>query len=116
MHDEKAYNYRQVKLLENKIISFKQGKIKLSNFINDLEAIFYCLKNPPKSVRKDFVHWWSNLESVYANMAYEERSFLDQDDIRILNEAVENLERITKDYKKATFTEDEIFKFEYIDT
>jgi len=114
MNYEKAYNYRQVRLMEKKIILFKNKKIELKDLINDLEALLTCIKNPPKNLRSKFINWWSNLESVYANATYENRTFFDQHDLQIINEAIKNLEQIIETYKNGTFTKDEILKFDHI--
>jgi hypothetical protein len=115
INDDKAYNYRQIKLMKAKILFFKNKDIKLLDLINNLEGILSCIKNPPKKWHTEFVSWWSNLESVYANAAYECRIDLDSQNIQIIDEAVKNIEQIIEIYQKENFTEDDILKFEYID-
>lgn len=115
INNEKAYNYRQIKLMKAKISFFKNKEIKLLDLINNLEGILSCIKNPPEKWRTEFVSWWANLESVYANTVYENRTIFDANDIQIINEAVKNIERIIEIYQKENFTEKDIIEFEYID-
>jgi hypothetical protein len=115
MNDEKAYNYRQIKLMKAKILFFHNKSIELFDIINDLESLLSHIKNPSAKWHTEFISWWANLESVYANAVYENKTIFDLQDIQIINEAIKNIERLIEKYQKENFTEEDIIKFEYID-
>jgi hypothetical protein len=115
MNDNKAYNYRQIKLIKTKISFFKNKEIKLPDLINDVEGLLSCIKNPPEKWRIELGSWLLNLESVYANAVYESRAIFNSYDTQIIDEAVINIERMVEMYQKENFTDDDILSFEYID-
>ncbi|MBA3957520.1 MAG: hypothetical protein H0X51_03875 [Parachlamydiaceae bacterium] len=86
-----VYNRRQLKLMIEKIDRFKTKLLSLGSLINDLEALLDILEEMDSdwvaSVRKH----WLDLEIVYAVALADDREYLEDKDIVIIDEAITNI-------------------------
>ena len=94
--DIKKYNLRQIKLMESKILDYLNKKNPILWLINDLEALIYCIKKPPKN----FIAQWSILEICYANIKYENRKNFNSLEKELIQKALKNLQNQITFYKK----------------
>ena len=76
---EQDYNRRQFRLMERLLEQYQAGEIKLSQLINDLEALNDALQNPTEEWLSEFEPAWGALEDVYAAMLAEGRSTLSEE-------------------------------------
>ena len=94
------YNLRQIKLMESKILDYLNKKNPILWLINDLEALIYCVKKPPKNFIENFIAQWSIIEICYANIKYENRKNFNSLEKELINKALKNLQNQITLYKK----------------
>ncbi len=71
VNDERAYNHRQLKLMEQTIERFRRGEIGIGKLVSDLDALVSALHNPDESWRKAFASDWGKLEDIHAMLLTE---------------------------------------------
>lgn len=103
------FDFRQLNLMLQIINKYKQGKIYLSWLINDIEALLNILEDCNEDWKADLRTSWFDLEQVYAYALYKEKTQLDQNDIRIIDEALLKLKTLIGDkLKTITSPEDKM--------
>ena len=85
------YNNRQYKLMLQKISLFRQGKIEIPDLIGDLEGLLNALEEPNSNWKNTFQIECGELEQVYAFALYEERDYLNQKDIKVIEKVLDNI-------------------------
>ncbi|CUI18113.1 hypothetical protein PNK_p0059 (plasmid) [Candidatus Protochlamydia naegleriophila] len=94
------FDFRQLNLIMTKINEYKNGKSYLSWLINDVESLINILEDPNQDWKADLGTSWLDLEEVYAFALADEKEYLDQKDIRIIDEALHKLETLIEDQLK----------------
>jgi hypothetical protein len=102
------FDKRQLNIMIQKIHSFNEGHLHLSDLIYDLEALLNILTNQDQPWKATFRGYWWNLEQVYAFALYEEKSRLDSEDQKIVNDTIEDLKSLI--YTKLYCSKQEIGK------
>lgn len=82
---------RQLKRMYLRLEYFHSGKIQIRKLIDDLDALVGNLENVSEEWRKKFTSFWADLEIVYANALYEEKSKFDDQDVMRIEKSLKNL-------------------------
>ena len=96
MDDSRAYNIRQYELMLKTLQDYRNRKISLERLINNLDALRGVLQVPPISWLDSFEPQWGKLEDVHAMMLDEERTELDELDLKLIESALAELEPLIK--------------------
>ncbi|CUI18074.1 hypothetical protein PNK_p0020 (plasmid) [Candidatus Protochlamydia naegleriophila] len=94
------FNFKQLKLIIQKINDYRKGKIYLAWLISDIESLINILEDPNEDWKADLRTSWLDLEEVYAFALADEKEHLDQKDIRIIDEGLHKLETLIGDQLK----------------
>ncbi len=88
------YDIRQYDLMLNVIKDYKEGKKSLKQLIDDLDGLLNVLENAEQKWKDEFHNEWWNLEQVYAVNDYRGRNPYSNEDMKIINEAINKLEKM----------------------
>lgn len=86
------YNSRQISLMQDRIKQYKEGKIRIDQLINDLEALFNCLEELDENWKDLFLSAWSILEIVYASALFDNKTSLDDNDMIEINRGLKEID------------------------
>ncbi len=89
--DLNDHDKRQLKRMYLRLDYFHDGKIQIHKLINDMDALVGNLEEVPKEWKDKFISYWADLEIVYSNALYEERSKFDEQDVKRIEESLKNL-------------------------
>ena len=90
------YDKRQLTLMLEKILLFRQKSLSLSSLINDLESLIDVLENVDSTWRNKCREYWWDLEEIYATALDRELSSLDTEDWQIITNALDEIETLIK--------------------
>ena len=98
------YNNRQYKLMLQKVLLFRQDKIEIPDLINGLDGLLNALEDPNPNWKDTFQTEWWELEKVYSIALDQEREYLDSNDLKVIEKALDNIislinNKITNDDK-----------------
>lgn len=88
------FDKRQLNIMIQKIHAFNKGHLYLSDLIYDLEALVSILTDQDQHWKDLFIGYWWDLEQVYAVALDDNKSCLDSEDQKIVNDAIENLKKL----------------------
>lgn len=91
------YNIRQINLIKERIIWYKNKKITIDQLVNDLESLLNCLENINEDWKNSFLLVWGELEDIYAFALYENKKQLDDKDIKAINESLVKIDSLLKE-------------------
>jgi hypothetical protein len=91
MQKETGFNYRQLRLMQQKIIFFNKDKINLKDLIDDLEALFYILEIGDVKWKKTFWLHLDTLEIIYALAASRGEKVIDEKGQKEIQEALDKM-------------------------
>ncbi|MBS1987729.1 hypothetical protein JST56_01930 [Candidatus Dependentiae bacterium] len=60
------YNYRQIILMESRVTLYKDNKLSIKEFIDDIDALIGWIKNPPNNWVKDLKRLLWEIEIPFA--------------------------------------------------
>lgn len=90
------YDKRQLELMLKKIILYRQDALILSNLINDLGSLVDVLETVDESWKEELRSWLWDLEEIYAVALDRKQQFLDAEDSRIIENALDKIELLIK--------------------
>lgn len=70
-------NSRHLSLMQYRIKQYREGQIRISELINDLEVLLTYLEMIDKNWKNSFLSLWDVLEIEYASALYNGKSSLD---------------------------------------
>jgi hypothetical protein len=108
MDEAKAYNLRQIKLIESRIHEFKNKKISLDRLIFDLEALLNYIQNSNKEWFDEFQGLIGELDIIDATIAYENRKACTKEELTQLDNYLKEISILVNQYKKENFTKEEL--------
>lgn len=88
------YNLRQIALMKEAIIKYKEGQIRIDQLIYNLESLFNCLEEMDKAWKSAFLSFWDILEIVYASALYNNKTILDDNDMIEINKGLRGLDAL----------------------
>ncbi len=88
------YDKRQIELMKNQIIYFKEKNMDLGSLISRLESLFSVLENKNIPWKNAFWKEWDNLEIIFATMLDEENEDDNLIDGELIKNSVNNLYKI----------------------
>ncbi len=94
------YNHRQIKLMENKLDSFKNGTINLYELMTDLTGLLHCIQNYGKEWGEKFQSQLGTLDTVYANFIYENRTTYTELEQNLINISIKKIHRLIEEFKE----------------
>lgn len=88
MNNNAEYNQRQYQRIIELIHAYEHKQISLGQLIRKLEELFESLENIPLECRQLLLSKWGVLEDVYAYALDEGRTYLEDEDIRLISNAL----------------------------
>ncbi len=88
------YDMRQYNIMLNIIEEYKENKKSLKQLIDNLDGLLNALENAEQKWKDEFHNEWWNLEQVYAVNNYRGKGFYSEEESKIINESIDNLQEI----------------------
>lgn len=106
-NDSIDYNVRQIKLMEKKIIFFKNKEINIYELLSDLMALLSSLQNCDTDWFSQFQSQLGTLDTIYANTLYENRTTFTDLEESLVNKSLQKIISLINAYKKENFREED---------
>lgn len=84
------YNYRQVNLMKSRITLYKDNKIEIKQFIDDIDALIAWIKNPPDDWVKALKSLLWEIEIPYA-WALDQGKDLTTEELQQISQSVDKI-------------------------
>jgi hypothetical protein len=85
------YDQRQYQLMLEAVSAFQNGQLKIDALISNLDGLFRALEGHDEAWRKSFFEYWADLEQARAIALFRGRSALDEQETKVVFEAVDRL-------------------------
>jgi hypothetical protein len=101
-HDNKQYQ-----LMENYMVEFEEGSLKISQLIELLDGLIQSLENTDENWIDKFRSEWWTLEQTYAVAVDRGENYLNSESESLIDEAVENMRMLLNGVSSNTILPEE---------
>lgn len=88
------YDLRQYRQTLRALHNYQGGSMNLTTLIQNLDALYQCLREAPQLWKRSFESEWGTLEDVYAIMLDKGEVNLDDIGRKLVDESINKLESI----------------------
>jgi hypothetical protein len=91
------YDQRQYHVMLDRLNAFQSGRIQLDTLIGDLRGLVLALERADSSWKTRFMQEWADLEQARATALSRELKQLNENEIKIIQDATARLKLMTLD-------------------